>query len=84
MKSACLQQLIKRGSRNFDVDRIDVVRLALCTRVTIETECECTEWMRTYSMLFAVLTSNAAADSPELAISGPGIEGLGADTIETR
>ena len=55
---------IKRGSGDVDVDRlrfhaamIDVdtsYDLALCARVTTETECERTGWMRTYSVLFAV------------------------------
>ena len=55
---------IKCGHGNVNVDRLDVVRLASCACVTRATECERTEWMRTYSMLFAVLTSNATADSP--------------------
>ena len=69
---------IKCGCWNVDVDRLDVVRLALCACVTTATECERTEWMRTYWMLFAVLTSKATADSPERAISGTG------HGIETR
>ena len=56
---------IKCGHTNVDFGRLDVVRLALCARVTIETKCERTEWMRTYLMLFAVLMSKATADSPQ-------------------
>ena len=56
---------IKCDHGNVDVDRLDVVCLALCARVTTATECERTEWMRTYSMLFAVLTSKVTVDSPE-------------------
>ena len=39
---------IKCGRGNVDVDRIDVVRLALCTCVVTATECERSEWVRTH------------------------------------
>ena len=56
---------IKCSRENVDVGKLDVLRLAYCASVTTTTECERTEWMRTYSMLFAVLTSKATVDSPE-------------------
>ena len=62
----CMSTAASRyGHGNVDVGRLDVVRLALCSCVTTATECERTEWMRTYSMPFAVLMSKATADSPE-------------------
>ena len=75
VKSACLQQRLSAAAGTLTSTGFDFMQprstsydLALCARVTTETECERTGWMRTYSVLFAVccfLTSKATADSSE-------------------